>query len=367
MRIGLYSPYLSEVFGGGERHLLSIASCLSRKHQVDLIFSPDKKITATSFKAIIQAYQIAFALDLSRLSFAVGPFSSQSNWRDRTQFTRGYDIFYYMTDGSFFVSRAKKNIVHFQIPFTKTPNLSQRLKLATWQIKTANSQFTADWLEKNWHFKFDFIHRGSVNTNKLVALKKQNIIISVGRFISAKGGKHCKRQDFLVKTFAKMCDAGLKDWMLILAGPIEKGQDNRDYATKVKKMCQGYPIMVDHRANFSQLAQAYGQAKIYWHAAGYGVDQDLNPNAVEHLGLTTAEAMAAGCVPVVINKGGQPEVVDDKVNGLLWSTQAELISHTNDLIASPAKLKQLAKAAMTKSSQFSQEKFCKLTNTIFSL
>ncbi len=35
-------------------------------------------------------------------------------------------------------------------------------------------------------------------------------------------------------------------------------------------------------------------------------------------GMTTPEAMSAGCVPVVIRKGGQPEIVRHGLDGFLW-------------------------------------------------
>ena len=49
---------------------------------------------------------------------------------------------------------------------------------------------------------------------------------------------------------------------------------------------------------------------------------------MEHFGITTVEAMAAGCVPVVINKAGQREIVEDGVSGFLWNTWGELKDRT---------------------------------------
>ena len=59
----------------------------------------------------------------------------------------------------------------------------------------------------------------------------------------------------------------------------------------------------------SRLRQLYAQARIFWHAAGYG-ECDERPELSEHFGMATVEAMSAGCIPVVINKGGQPEIVE---------------------------------------------------------
>ncbi len=66
-------------------------------------------------------------------------------------------------------------------------------------------------------------------------------------------------------------------------------------------------------------------ASIFWSATGLGEDEERAPWAQEHFGMTTAEAMAGGCVPVVIDRAGQREIVREGVNGFRWSTPAELI------------------------------------------
>ena len=40
----------------------------------------------------------------------------------------------------------------------------------------------------------------------------------------------------------------------------------------------------------------------------------------EHFGITTVEAMAAGCVPVVIDKADQREIVRHVTDGYRWTT-----------------------------------------------
>ena len=58
----------------------------------------------------------------------------------------------------------------------------------------------------------------------------------------------------------------------------------------------------------------------FWHGAGLG---EQNPVLLEHFGLVTVEAMAAGCVPVVVASGGQTEIVQHGVNGYLWTKLEE--------------------------------------------
>ncbi len=365
MKLGFYNPYLKDIVGGGERHFLTTAECLAPDNQIDLIF-PTSKLP-THPKSFLNKLEKTFNLNLYNLNLVAGPFEPNDSILDRIKFTRNYDIFYYMTDGSFFVSRAKKNIVHFQIPFNTKPTFNQKLKLATWQVKTSNSKFTKDHLEKLWNINIDHIHRSAIDTKALKPGKKENLILSVGRFISPQNNKHCKKQDFLVKSFQKMCDQGLTGWRLVLIGPVDIGPDNQQYANKVTKLAGNYPITIKHQVSFKDLKKYYAKSKIYWHAAGFKVDQVNNPQAVEHLGLTTIEAQSAGAVPVVINQGGQPEVVSHNLNGLLFNTQPELIKFTNQLINNSSRINKLSIAAKKSSKAFSKVKFCQLTKQIFSV
>ena len=57
---------------------------------------------------------------------------------------------------------------------------------------------------------------------------------------------------------------------------------------------------------------------------------------MEHFGITTVEAMAHGCVPVVVRLGGQLEIVQDGVNGRLWGSLGELVAITRELMADSA-------------------------------
>ncbi|MCX6816766.1 MAG: glycosyltransferase [Candidatus Beckwithbacteria bacterium] len=363
-RIGLYSPFLADNIGGGERYLLTVAECLLPKHRVDLII-PRNKIKLIS--GLKQKFTDNFHLKLDGLNVIPGPFGPGSSAWGRWQFTGGYDVFYYMTDASFFVSGAKRNIAHFMIPFNRPPGLIQRLKLNTWQVKTTHSFFCKQALERIWKIKINFVHWGAVDTEIFVPQPKQNLIVSVGRWFSPSLNKHCKRQDFLVKTFRKMCDQGLVGWRLKLIGPVDKGKDNLNYFNRVKSLAQGYPIDLPSKTSFDSLLQAYGQAKIYWHATGYRIDEQTNPQAAEHFGISTIEAMAAAAVPVVIKKGGQTEIVNHAVDGLLWQTQPQLIQQTGELIDDQKLWQKLSTQAQKRAKDFSLIKFCQTTRKIFNL
>ena len=67
--------------------------------------------------------------------------------------------------------------------------------------------------------------------------------------------------------------------------------------------------------------------------------------------------MASGAVPVVVNKGGLPEIISDNIDGFLWNNIDELVSKTNLLIASPKLLSEVQIESQNKSKQFSKDNF----------
>src|SRR5207237_1222717 len=99
------------------------------------------------------------------------------------------------------------------------------------------------------------------------------------------------------------------------------------------------------------------RAKVFWHAAGYGDGPDVLPEFSEHFGIATAEAMAAGCVPVVIGQGAQPELVEHGVSGFLWHTLDELKDYTLQVINDDGLRLRLSEAARARARAFARDNF----------
>lgn len=88
-----------------------------------------------------------------------------------------------------------------------------------------------------------------------------------------------------------------------------------------------------------------------------GEDVDRHPERAEHFGIATIEAMAAGCVPIVINKGGQPEIVRHDIDGLCWNSASELRHYTQELMVNESVCDQLSRAALARSQDFALSVF----------
>lgn len=182
-------------------------------------------------------------------------------------------------------------------------------------------------------------------------LPKSNTILAAGRVFRGTG--HEKRFELLVDVFRSLCDRGLRGWELHIAGFV----NDESFAAELKTASSGYPVVFHFDVPHAELAELYGRAKIYWHAAGYGHDLDGHPEKAEHFGMTTVEAMAAGCVPVVYGAGGQPEIVDHGRNGYVWREIRELVALTLAVAGNDTDRSTLSHHARADSSKYCRAAF----------
>jgi glycosyltransferase involved in cell wall biosynthesis len=73
--------------------------------------------------------------------------------------------------------------------------------------------------------------------------------------------------------------------------------------------------------------------------------------------MTTVEAMAGGCVPVVIDRAGQKEIVREGVDGFRWTTPDELIDRTVQLADNEPLRAALAASAVERAQAYSEDAF----------
>ena len=357
MKILLISPYVPKHFGGGEKYLFDVAKILlDEKHQVFLSVNFPEELTIAKSQEIQKAYENFLNYSLDGIKFIKTAFNKENNFLKKLLWTRNFDLIYYQTDGSLFFSLAKKNILHIQIPLIlNKSSFLEKLKLSNWQIKNTNSYFTKDVIEKAWKTKIDYVHQPAINLDEFKIGEKEKIILNVGRFFKQ---LHSKRQDVLIDLFKelnKQYPKETKSWKLVLAGKVE----NQEYFKELKLQAKGLNIEFKTDLERKELLEIYSRASIYWHATGYEVDPSKNPEKVEHFGISTIEAMASGVVPLVINKGGQPEVLGEELSSLLWDSKAEAINKTIDLIKKAEKRNELSKKAVERSKNFSKEQFKK--------
>ena len=347
MRVGIYSPYL-DTAGGGEKYMLTIGECLSKDNEVDIFL--DNHLASFSEDEIKKKNEELLGLNLSKVKYIKAPFGVGSSAAKRYQFLKGYDLIFYNTDGSIFFSSAKKSIIHFQMPFKNSgaKGILGKVKLKSWKKAIYNSYFTKEFIEKFWNIGGEVVYP-PVDVDEIKPLKKEKIILSVGRFVKE---TKVKKHSEMINAFKEIQHKGLEGWSLYLAGGISKGDE--DYLKELKKLAEGLPVHFFPNVSRPELFKLYGSASIYWHFTGF---EEEDPSRFEHFGITTVEAMAGGCVPIVINKGGQKEIVEYGEDGYVWDKLDELFSLTLAVSKDESLKDRLSKKAAIKAKKFNKGNF----------
>lgn len=234
--------------------------------------------------------------------------------------------------------------------------------LDTYDLFLADSKFSKKWT-KTYLDKESTVLYPPIDTQEFKPGKKKKMILSVGRFFI---GGHSKRHDVMVQSFKKLVDRGKisSGWELHFVGGVSSGSEHSEYLKKVQEDSKGYPVYFHFSASFEELKKLYSEATIYWHAAGFGVNEKKEPYKMEHFGITPIESMAAGCIPIVYRGGGLTEIVgEDDV--LTWKTTDELVKNTNTFINNDDLTTRYSKRMVKKSQKYSRKEFAdKLLNYI---
>jgi glycosyltransferase involved in cell wall biosynthesis len=227
--------------------------------------------------------------------------------------------------------------------------------LDTYECVMANSEFTRGWIKTLWHrdsaVLFPPIRIGEMEP----ATARTKTIVTVGRFFRP-GLGHAKRQLEMVRMFGDLSRAGRLDgWTLHVVGGCEPSGES--YLREVMAAAEGLPVEVHPNAPRAVVDRLLDEASIFWSATGLGESEQRAPWNQEHFGMTTVEAMAGGCVPVVIDRAGQKEIVRDGVDGYRWRTPEELGDRTVLVAHDDALRARLAASAVQRATEFSEEAF----------
>ncbi len=380
-RAAIYDPYL-DTLGGGERYCLTVAEILLKHgYKVDLFWSGDQSLIEKArqrFSLKLEGLNLIkdiFYIKLEKIDFFEEKenlfnninksFNPQkinkkiSKFLNKLKVSNKYDLFFYLGDGSIPILLGKQNFLHIQVPFVNQKNnfkkLVTNLKLLLFSKIIYNSKFTAKFYQEYLPSKTAVLYP-PVDIEKFeISKEKENIILSVGRFDNV---LNAKKQDVLIDAFKVLYKKeNLKGWKLVLAGGSLLDPAKNSYLKYLKENASNLPIEFVVNPDFKELQEIYSKSKIYWHAAGFNVDENNHPENTEHFGMTVVEAMAAGLVPVVVAKGGIPEIISDGTDGYLWKTIKELVSKTKSLIESPQDLDKMSQMAIIKCQKFSKANF----------
>jgi GT2 family glycosyltransferase len=354
--MGIYDHALHAI-GGGQRYVATLAAIL--KDRFDITYIANKPVRIADLEA-------QYELDLSgcRLKTIPLPFyeDRERHWIDSGMVTEeipnpfetiaaesaNYDVF--VNANMLEKLRPRAPLSVFVCHFPDTPR-GPYFAVDNYTAIIANCRYTCTWLTKRWGLEASALIYPPVEMEAPSA-PKQRLILSVARF--EPGGS--KKQVQLVKAFRQLLRThpeALRGWRLVLVGG---SLPDNPYLTEVLKLVRSDagPIEVKVNASIGEIKGLYAAAEIFWHACGL---DESNPQLVEHFGMTTVEAMQNHAAPVVINGGGQREIVEHGRSGFLFDSAAELCDYTMMLIADVDRRRAVQAEAYRRSQCFTRSLF----------
>lgn len=379
MRIGIYQEPCGGGLGGSEFVTAVLAQALSDRHAVDLIHH-HPGVTRDRLEDF-------FSLDLGAVRMRYEPPDHQwipaqsRGWNlSRTLrewkagLSRPYDLFVNTTHGVPPYCHAPVGVLyvlfplfnrHGQWPWAAPTPLTPkgvvararrvhyerlwRQRVDSYRVKLAISGFSAEWAERYWGVPCDVI------PPPVAALfpvgEKQNTIATLGRFVAM------KKQRELVETFKSRVAPRLRDWSLTCVGGVSDAEVEQAYYRGVCEVAEITRCSLVPNADRTTVHKTLQRAKVFWHGAGADIAEHDNPGQQEHFGIATVEAMAAGCVPVVINRGGQREIVEHGRSGFLCDTLEAVADRTVQLATDHEQWLRMSQAARERAAYFGRDRF----------
>jgi GT2 family glycosyltransferase len=326
--IGILNSYIYTM-GGGEKVTTCIAKALEDTNNVDVLVRSNKPVTRRMVKDKL-------GIELRTTEF-VGLLDSED-----PKYYRDYDIFLNCQWGSSDPGIGRRNIYSCMFPHTKT----WEPWLDTYDSIWANSEYTACYIKKYWGREATVMYPpvtpmatpGEIDN---LTKSKKNVILSVGRFF--KSG-HCKNQKVMIEAFKQL---NIDNWELHLVGTHNDTYEDTKYYEECLKLAEGYNVRFSPNPTFNDIRESYREAKVYWHAAGYGA---TDPSCMEHFGISPVEAMSAGCYPMLYRGGGLVELCPLVPT---WTSSEGLCDMTLEYIGSTTDMGVL----MERAAVFSQDRF----------
>jgi glycosyltransferase involved in cell wall biosynthesis len=370
MNVAIYNASW-ETMGGGEKYLCALADVISRDPAYSVSLLVDRTDVTT------EKLRKFFDLSLDRVTLnqvdahTRGPLLSaadvailQTNWKPlRCSAPRTIYILH-VPYGPLGPAAIAGRLLHGELKETVKDVVRGRLLHEARNASAAvvNSLFAQEALLRHHGINATCIQPAI--DDFLRPIPKEKIVLSVGRFF--RGLYNDKRYDVMIDAFrnltARQPDHGWQYWVV---GSCGTDDSSRHHLARLREAAHGLPVVFQVNPPYALLTECYNRASVFWHAAGFEVDQDRHPERMEHFGMTTVEAMTARCIPVVYDGGGQREIIINRKSGFFWTTKEQLVATTLSVMNDDAFAARIADGARERSTEFSHERFAKNVSTFF--
>lgn len=372
MNIAVYIKDIIYKFGGTESYTANLIESLQKilnNPNITILTEYYKKTVPLTEQKLINTLNDAYGVEITEKNVKIKYIQSKEN-KNRldsfkfqlsiNKFTKNYDLFFYCSKG-LLTGNAKKNIAIIHFPMDKKESfptykkypflkfIAQKTDLNyinKYDYFIPNSNFTKYWLQQKWNIKDNKIQvlYPPVTKIKKTEEKQKDKILICSRI------EKSKKIDKLIYAYTKSNFLS-KNTKLIIAGSTKN--ESPEYV----KYLQNINPSVEFIFNPSRekIEDLYASSFIFWHAKGY---EELDPYQMEHFGITTVESMSAKCIPIVINKGGQTEIVTDEC-GFKWNNLDELIKYTEEIYSGKLDISSMQKNCVERSNLYSKENYQK--------
>lgn len=359
IRVGIYD-HAGHFAGGGQRYVAEMAAIMQDRYDITYIFNNDVELSE---------YQEWFDIDLSRCEMKLIriPFFDKRNrytpdegmvgehinnpFDIIAQESLNYDVFINanMLSKVNPLSPVSIFICHFP-----DQDRGRFFHVDKYDYLVVNGDYTGGWVERRWKLQPSHKIYPPINMYNDVSTpyEKENVILSVARF--EVGGS--KKQLELVHAFTDMqlrnpqCCEG---WRLVLLGGSTP--DNSYLETvRAAVAASNCDIEIKVNATVAEIRDHYRRAAIFWHACGL---EETEPHRIEHFGMATVEAMQNYCLPIVIDGGGQREIVEHGDSGYRFTSLEELVEYSFEVMVDTARRVQMACRAFERSRNFDKRVF----------
>ena len=149
---------------------------------------------------------------------------------------------------------------------------------------------------------------------------RERRLLTVGRY---QPDLHSKNQLLLIEAFcaARARFPELDGWSLVVAGIVPPTPGGQEYFARCQARAGGEAgVEVLRDVPRDRLDELFHTSFGYVHATGADLAPDEQPERCEHFGLSIAEALRQGCLPLVHGRGGMAEFIRDRRLGLLFAS-----------------------------------------------
>jgi O-antigen biosynthesis protein len=359
VRVGIYD-HAGHFAGGGQRYVAEMAALMQDRYDVTYIFNNDVQLSDYKdwfdidlTRSAMKVIKIPFFEKIKRYTPDEGMVRSEvSNPFDIiSRESLNYDIF---VNANMLGKVNPLSPVSIFVCHFPDQEKGRFFQVDKYDHLIINGDYTGEWVEKRWQLKPTQKLYPPVNMYNPQSTPdhKEKLILSVSRF-EVSGSK---KQLELISAFSDMCKhypEELRGWKLMLVGGSTPGNNYLETLEEAISSAP-YPVEIIPNAAVGEIKEYYRRAAIFWHACGL---DETRPERVEHFGMTTVEAMQNCCVPIVIDGGGQREIVQHGESGFRFSTLEELKSFSLAIVNDKETCRRMAEQAFKRSHLFSQEVF----------